>query len=90
MFSCKCCGYECDCMDLYYDHIMFDNRHHEMARREAEQLAALGTRRMSSRGSIGSMRKRSSLLSRAKHQLQQATVQIQSTKATFILGAEAY
>ncbi|KAJ1852216.1 hypothetical protein LPJ73_002869, partial [Coemansia sp. RSA 2703] len=84
-----CCGYECDCMDLYYDHIMFDSRHHEMAAREAEAVAAQGNaKRMSSRESLGSIRKRSSLLSRA------SSAQIPSTrvpsKATFFLGAEAF
>ncbi|KAJ2885628.1 hypothetical protein FB639_001731, partial [Coemansia asiatica] len=92
-----CCGYECDCMDLYYDHIMFDTRHHEMAQREAEaQAAASNNRRMTSRGSVSSMRKRSSLMSRANSsQLQQSPVvevqaPIQPSKPTFILGAEAY
>ncbi|KAJ1958863.1 hypothetical protein EC988_000033 [Linderina pennispora] len=34
MIKCECCGFECDCMDLYYDHIMFDNRHHLLAQNE--------------------------------------------------------
>ncbi|KAJ1724603.1 hypothetical protein LPJ53_001139 [Coemansia erecta] len=92
MFTCKCCGYECDCMDLYYDHIMFDSRHHEMAAREAEAVAAAAqgnnAKRMSSRGSLGSMRKRSSLLSRTSS-AQMPSSRVPS-KATFFLGAEAF
>ncbi|KAJ2387906.1 hypothetical protein GGI23_006172 [Coemansia sp. RSA 2559] len=40
MIKCRSCGYECDCMDLYYDHIMFDKKHQEMAQREATETAA--------------------------------------------------
>ncbi|KAJ2593075.1 hypothetical protein H4R99_006202 [Coemansia sp. RSA 1722] len=67
-----------------------------MAQREAEaQAAASNVRRMTSRNSVGSMRKRSSLMSRANSsQLAQnhvpVQVPIQTSKATFILGAEAY
>ncbi|KAJ2484098.1 hypothetical protein EV174_002710, partial [Coemansia sp. RSA 2320] len=58
---CTCCGYECDCVDLYYDHILFDSRHHEMAQRE--QAMAPTLRRMSRNAS----RSRSSLLKRTSH-----------------------
>ncbi|KAJ2747150.1 hypothetical protein GGI20_000764 [Coemansia sp. BCRC 34301] len=43
---CDCCGYECDCMDLYYDHIMFDTKHREMAHLR-EEAKAPAPRRMS-------------------------------------------
>ncbi|KAJ2492352.1 hypothetical protein IWW37_001531 [Coemansia sp. RSA 2050] len=57
MIKCDCCGYECDCMDLYYDHIMFDSKHREMAQREVAKAPA--PRRMNR---ISSYRSRSSLL----------------------------
>ncbi|PIA15052.1 hypothetical protein COEREDRAFT_82262 [Coemansia reversa NRRL 1564] len=61
MFKCTCCGYECDCMDLYYDHLMFDARHREMAQREAATKKAT---QPSKRLGAGSRRKSSSLLIR--------------------------
>ncbi|KAJ2363352.1 hypothetical protein H4S02_011142, partial [Coemansia sp. RSA 2611] len=49
----------CDCMDLYYDHIMFDAKHHEMAQLEAEKATQAPRRASRFNG-----RKRSSLLVR--------------------------
>ncbi|KAJ2505069.1 hypothetical protein GGI11_007136 [Coemansia sp. RSA 2049] len=67
MLRCKCCGYECDCMDLYYDHIMFDRRHQEMAQRESAETSNGGAPQ--ARRSRHDLRgKRSSLLySRRQH-----------------------
>ncbi|KAI8322924.1 hypothetical protein GQ54DRAFT_332893 [Martensiomyces pterosporus] len=75
MIKCSCCGFECDCMDLYYDHIMFDNRHHEMAQRELS--APKKTRRYSYRG-------RNSLT------IKSSTSQLSSSKQAYGLGASAY
>ncbi|KAJ2509859.1 hypothetical protein GGI11_005713 [Coemansia sp. RSA 2049] len=66
MFRCKCCGYECDCMDLYYDHIMFDRRHQEMAQRESAETSSGAPQTRRSRHDLRG--KRSSLLySRRQH-----------------------
>ncbi|KAJ2810815.1 hypothetical protein FBU31_002257 [Coemansia sp. 'formosensis'] len=79
MIKCEGCGYECDCMDLYYDHIMFDTKHREMAQREvAKAPAPRRLNRMSS-----AYRSRSSLL--LKQPSQSAT-----PKSPFVYGASAY
>ncbi|KAJ2784618.1 hypothetical protein H4R18_000997 [Coemansia javaensis] len=58
------CGYECDCMDLYYDHLIFDAHHLEMARQEAMMRTARESRRTSRagarRGSAMTVRKQAS------------------------------
>ncbi|KAJ2057822.1 hypothetical protein GGI13_003597 [Coemansia sp. RSA 455] len=79
MIKCDCCGYECDCMDLYYDHIMFDSKHHEMAQRVVAKAPA--PRRMNRINSA--YRSRSSLL--LKQPSQSAT-----PKSSFIYGESAY
>ncbi|KAJ1917597.1 hypothetical protein H4219_003111 [Mycoemilia scoparia] len=33
---CPECGFECQSLDLYFDHLMFDQRHAEIVRRLAE------------------------------------------------------
>ncbi|KAJ2754922.1 hypothetical protein GGI19_002042 [Coemansia pectinata] len=76
---CDCCGYECDCMDLYYDHIMFDSKHREMAQREVAKAPA--PRRMNRISSA--YRSRSSLL--LKQPSQSAT-----PKSSFVYGESAY
>ncbi|KAJ2722503.1 hypothetical protein GGI07_003279 [Coemansia sp. Benny D115] len=85
MFSCKSCDCQYDCMDLYYDHIMFDSRHQETVKREA--AAEAGTKRMSS---LGNLRKRSLVMFSKNSQIRPQTVSMQSNKATFVIGAEAY
>ncbi|KAJ2793800.1 hypothetical protein H4R21_005751 [Coemansia helicoidea] len=53
MFNCSSCGYECGSMDLYYDHLIFDQRHRELAQKEAaSQRAARTSRRMSRPSSL--------------------------------------
>ncbi|KAJ1823805.1 hypothetical protein GGH91_000277 [Coemansia sp. RSA 2671] len=75
MIKCDCCGYECDCMDLYYDHIMFDSKHREMAQREVAKAPA--PRRMNR---ISSYRSRSLLL------LKQTSPST-TPKTSFVYGA---
>ncbi|KAJ2661236.1 hypothetical protein IWW48_002532 [Coemansia sp. RSA 1200] len=68
MFRCKCCGYECDCMDLYYDHIMFDKRHLEMAQRESNEISNTNHTPQARRSRHDLRGKRTSLLySRRQH-----------------------
>ncbi|KAJ2713680.1 hypothetical protein H4R19_002125 [Coemansia spiralis] len=77
MLNCSSCGYECDCMDLYYDHLIFDSRCREMARTDAaNKRATQASRRMSRstdrrRDSAGTVRKQPSApaLEHPKHAL---------------------
>ncbi|KAJ2784620.1 hypothetical protein H4R18_000999 [Coemansia javaensis] len=34
--KCGTCGFECSSADLYFDHIMFDRRHIELAQSKAK------------------------------------------------------
>ncbi|KAJ2446942.1 hypothetical protein GGF42_005564 [Coemansia sp. RSA 2424] len=78
MIKCDSCGYECDCMDLFYDHVMFDSKHREMAHQREEVAKAPVPRRMNRVSSA--YRSRSSLFLRTPSQ--SAT-----TKTSFIYGA---
>ncbi|KAJ2368628.1 hypothetical protein H4S02_010069, partial [Coemansia sp. RSA 2611] len=36
---CRTCEFECSSADLYFDHLLFDTRHFEMAKQQAEEEA---------------------------------------------------
>ncbi|KAJ2723045.1 hypothetical protein H4S00_002582 [Coemansia sp. D1744] len=80
MIKCSCCGYECDCMDLYYDHIMFDTRHIEIAQLAAKKEATRVPRRMTRYAT------RSSLLIRK----QKSEPAIEPTNRSLVLNAAGY
>ncbi|KAJ1958861.1 hypothetical protein EC988_000031 [Linderina pennispora] len=36
--KCKTCEFECASADLYFDHLLFDARHHEILQQRMEEL----------------------------------------------------
>ncbi|KAJ1661659.1 hypothetical protein EV178_006489 [Coemansia sp. RSA 1646] len=35
--KCRTCEFECSSVDLYFDHLLFDTRHSELAQKQAEE-----------------------------------------------------
>ncbi|PIA15054.1 hypothetical protein COEREDRAFT_82264 [Coemansia reversa NRRL 1564] len=35
--KCKTCEFECSSADLYFDHLLFDARHYELAQKQAKE-----------------------------------------------------
>ncbi|KAJ2745706.1 hypothetical protein H4S06_005304 [Coemansia sp. BCRC 34490] len=35
--KCRTCEFECSSVDLYFDHLLFDARHFELAQKQAEE-----------------------------------------------------